>query len=239
MKKLKGFTIAEVLITLGIIGIVAEVTIPVLVSNLQGQFFVSKLQKTYTTINQVLIKLANDYGCGGDLRCTGLFDSSSSLQILGDTLVRYFNVSKNCQLEADQGCMSNSVGPNYDGTGTRSTTMDSVNYRFVTIDGVSIMLLSPIDSCSQNLGLTYLSQVCGQVFIDVNGLKGPNNYGRDIFRFFISNGKGPLLYPLGGSDCNSSGTSCSWKNGDNCNSNNPSGTRCSGRIMEESWQMKY
>lgn len=240
MKKLVGFTLAEVLITLGIIGVVAAITIPVLISNSQKQQWTTQLQKTYTTLNHVLVHVANDYGCSDNLACTGLFNSSSSLQILGDAVAAYYKVTQNCQLNANQGCFSNSVGPNYDGTGTRDTTYDSfAGYRFVTADGVSIIISGTFNNCSTNDGPTYLSQVCSLVFIDVNGLKGPNNYGRDIFKFFISNGKGPLLYPVGGSDCNISGTGCSWKNGDNCNSNNTSGVRCPGRIMEENWQMKY
>lgn len=241
--KKRGFTLAEVLITLGIIGIIAEITIPTLMYNIQKQDWVVKLEKTYTTFNQALIKVANDYGCAGDLRCTGLFDSSSqSLQTLGDGLASYFKVAKNCELNDNYGCSSNSVAPNYNGSGTRYS-LESIGatsaYRFITADGVSIMIYSTVNNCSQVNGPTYLSQVCGWIYFDVNGLKGPNNIGRDIFRFFISNGKGPLLYPIGGSDCIVSGTSCSWTNGDNCNTNNPSGTRCTGRIIEEGWQMKY
>lgn len=236
-----GFTLAEIIIVIGVIGIVAEITIPSLIFNIQKQNWAVTLQKSYTNFNQALIKVSNDYGCIGDLRCTGLFDSSSqSLQILGGNVASYFKVAKNCGLNENQGCFSNSVAPNYDGTGTRDTTYDQgTAYRFITADGVSISMFSSINNCSQVNGLTYLSQVCGWVYIDVNGLNRPNNIGRDIFRFFITNGKGPLLYPVGGSDCYSGGVSCSWNNGNNCNSNNPSGTRCPGRIMEEGWQMKY
>lgn len=237
-----GFTLAEVLITLGIIGIIAEITIPSLMFDMQKQNWVVTLQKSYTTFNQALIKVANDNSCPGDLRCTGLFDGSVTMQDFGDAVSSYFKVAKNCGLNSNQGCFSNSVGPNYDGTGTRNTTYDTAtsnSYRFITADGVSVLITSNSDNCGSVTGFNYLTQMCGQVFFDVNGLKGPNNFGRDIFRFYISNGKGPLIYPLGGKDVNVSGTSGWWKNGDNCNLNNPLGTRCAGRIMEESWQMKY
>ncbi|MCK7521137.1 MAG: hypothetical protein MZV64_27335 [Ignavibacteriales bacterium] len=50
--------------------------------------------------------------------------------------------------------------------------------------------------------------------VDINGpKKGPNYFGRDMFRFYITNGKGALLYPYGGSDANNTGTDLSWHQG--------------------------
>ena len=46
-----AFTLAEVLITLGIIGVVAAMTIPTLVANYQKKVLVSQLQKTVATIS--------------------------------------------------------------------------------------------------------------------------------------------------------------------------------------------
>ncbi len=51
MKNL-GFTLAEALITLGIIGVVAAMTVPVLISNTNGAKYRSQLKKTYSTLNQ-------------------------------------------------------------------------------------------------------------------------------------------------------------------------------------------
>ena len=48
MKLFKGFTLAEVLITLGIIGVVSALTMPALVANYKKQEAVSKLKKSYT-----------------------------------------------------------------------------------------------------------------------------------------------------------------------------------------------
>ena len=47
-----GFSLAETLITLGIIGIVAAMTIPVLISNTNGAKYRGQLKKTYSTLNQ-------------------------------------------------------------------------------------------------------------------------------------------------------------------------------------------
>jgi prepilin-type cleavage/methylation N-terminal domain protein len=50
----QGFTLAEVLITLGIIGVVAAMTIPVLIANHKKQEVVTKLEKVYTVMNQAI-----------------------------------------------------------------------------------------------------------------------------------------------------------------------------------------
>lgn len=51
-KSRKGFTLAEVLITLGIIGVVAALTIPTLVQKVNNRDVEIKLKKFYTTINE-------------------------------------------------------------------------------------------------------------------------------------------------------------------------------------------
>ena len=61
MTKRLGFTLAEVLITLGIIGVVAAMTIPTLISNTNGAQFKTAYKKALSTLNQaVLMNLALD-----------------------------------------------------------------------------------------------------------------------------------------------------------------------------------
>lgn len=57
-----GFTLAEVLITLGIIGVVAAVTLPVLIVNHQKQVVVTGLEKASSELNQILSMAKADYG---------------------------------------------------------------------------------------------------------------------------------------------------------------------------------
>ena len=53
-KKQWGFTLAEVLITLGIIGVVAALTLPTLMSDYKKKVVVTKMKKFYTTMNQAV-----------------------------------------------------------------------------------------------------------------------------------------------------------------------------------------
>ncbi len=57
-----AFTLAEVLITLGVIGIVAAMTIPTLVNSYQEKVTVTRLKKTYSVINQAFKLMVMDYG---------------------------------------------------------------------------------------------------------------------------------------------------------------------------------
>ena len=71
--KLKnGFTLAEVLITLGIIGVVAALTIPTLIGNYQKKEVAVRLQKMYNTI-QNAISLAEEENGPSHLSCYRLF----------------------------------------------------------------------------------------------------------------------------------------------------------------------
>lgn len=242
-----GFTLAEVLITLGIVGIVAQMTIPTLMSNIQNQQYVTGLKKAYSNFNQVLTQIAADNNCVGDLKCTGLFSPSTTDTTLGDQISKYFKVVKNCGIYSDTGitgCFPDTVYANYDTT-SPNTGWDSWWYRFIAVDGTIYMMHNNSSNCS-DLGISNhvtnnLTQVCGMLLIDVNGLKPPNAAGRDIYQFYITNGKGPLLYPLYGSD-DSSGWG-PWRTSDgvihHCYSAIPFGLGCAARIMDEGWQMKY
>ena len=62
MRRFKGFTLAEVLITLGIIGVVAAMTLPTVVQNYQKQAVVNKLKKSYTNLQNALQQSMNENG---------------------------------------------------------------------------------------------------------------------------------------------------------------------------------
>lgn len=55
-----GFTLAEILITLGIIGVVAAMTIPALMENIRDVRYRSQFFKSYALIQQTLKKMEAD-----------------------------------------------------------------------------------------------------------------------------------------------------------------------------------
>ncbi len=58
----KGFTLAEVLITIGIIGVVAAMTIPTLITKYKRHVAEVKLQKFYSVINNAMKMIEQNYG---------------------------------------------------------------------------------------------------------------------------------------------------------------------------------
>lgn len=238
LKKL-GFTIAEVLIVIAIIGMIAEMTIPSLMQNVKKQEYSARLQKTYTIFNQVLIKIAADNGCIGDLACTGIFEGTDAQ--LYDKITPYFKIIKQCR---DVACGVNNVATRYDNTTKIGTT--NVTPSFILTDGTHIGIESASlfnDNCVDNLSTPGIqnaySKTCALVTIDVNGpTKAPNAFGRDIFFFFITSGRGPQLAPLGGKD---SIAATYWNDGTSpsCVDSNKDANTCAARLMEEGWTMKY
>ena len=57
-----GFTLAEVLITLGIIGVVAALTLPALIQNYQKKSTATSVKKAYSELNQIIERAKADYG---------------------------------------------------------------------------------------------------------------------------------------------------------------------------------
>lgn len=236
-KQLIAFTLAEVLITLGIIGIVAAYTIPTLMHSYDKSQYVVGLKKVYSLTNIVLKQMAADNGCTENLECTGLFATGTTHQSLGDEFVKYFKVAKNCGVAAGQGCWSAITKVDYVNGDRHSPKYDSYpQYKFVTTDGMSFLIGNNSDNCQTNLSkgiLGNMSKVCGYLQVDVNGLKGPNTFGRDTFALWITNGKGALLYPTGGVDDNSDSFN-NWSKVETTN-----GMYVTGSIVENGWQMTY
>ena len=94
-----GFTLAEVLITLVIIGVIAAATIPTLINNTKKQEYVSSLKKTYSTLATVTNKIMNDEGMPrGDI---GGWATSHSA--IFNQYKKYLSYIKECDVGKD-GC---------------------------------------------------------------------------------------------------------------------------------------
>ena len=61
-----AFTLAEVLVTLGIIGVVAAMTLPTLIESHNKQVVETRLEKFYSTINQAIVRAEVDFGDRSD-----------------------------------------------------------------------------------------------------------------------------------------------------------------------------
>lgn len=93
MRKNLGFTLAEVLITLGIIGVVAAMTMPSLIANHNKRVVETRLKKFYSSINQAIKMAELDYG-ERDVWYEDNSEHDLQLAWLKKYIVPYMNVIK-------------------------------------------------------------------------------------------------------------------------------------------------
>ena len=90
----------------------------------------------------------------------------------------------------------------------------------------------------------HLTECCAYIWLDINGYKGPNKYGRDVFHFAL--GSDGNLYPGGGADAALFAVQTPleantryWRNSQQCDTDVLNGFCCAARIIENGWKMDY
>lgn len=199
-----GFTLAEVLIVLGIIGIIAEMTIPTVMHDVQQQVLKTMWKKEYSVLSQVVSQMAQDNG--GSIK--GLFTSDA---VARDMFKQYLGTIKQCD---DGGSFGNCWAADYKRLdGGDHNWGDSAG--LILKDGASMMFTTNGGFWANcDLAITPTFLVCGYIPVDVNGpLKKPNRIGKDIFSVWIlENGILPEGTTQDGrNNCkpNDAGTTCS------------------------------
>ena len=186
-QKTKGFTLAEVLITLGIIGVVAAMTIPTLIAKTQKNQTVTKLQKAISVLNQAY-KMS--YAENGEIDANEQMELGSE-QYFKEYWTPYIKVNQFCSNARN--CGYSSDYPTYMLNGARTGwhwTSDHRRTLFSTMDGFTYLIVS---SYANNAMGKQVSETL--IFVDINGSNKPNRYGRDIFQLVpISNGGGISPY---------------------------------------------
>ena len=170
-----GFTLAEVLITLGIIGVVAAMTIPTLISNTNSAKFKSQYKKTLSTLNQAALMATAQYDldyASLTTECKGATDkpdvTASMCALINGTLsgATYYATASAMKIPGSTTAYTIS-------SGAEVAKTDMVAYQLA--DGSVVAFNKSIASCTLEIGgdLTKLDAKC-QGFIDVNGPTLPN-----------------------------------------------------------------
>ena len=229
-----AFTLAEVLITLGIIGVVAAMTLPALVGNYQKKQAVTQLQKVYTVLNQAFRQSEAD-------NASSLYwDTSKGSKVYFDTYWKpYLKVLRYCTgASGESDCNYNVSQPWYRANGLKDAywvVNDGSRTTFVLSDGtfVSILAYSGYGSTegSSNADGSIVGNTTGtdpRIIVDLNASKTPNKFGRDTFLLQRVAGKGVMPYGYNEDDDTVN---------DNC-SKTGSGFMCAAKLMREGWDMK-
>lgn len=181
----KAFTLAEVLITLTIIGIIASMTIPVVVQNIQDNGFQTKMKKEYSVLSEAFQLIKNE---NGGSFVDALAGCSNPSVCISDIFKQKLSYLKSC--DTNDGANLNVCFPELSKikflNGTAANDMyvgNSYTEGLVLKDGTSMAMELGNANCSDTTGV--YNNNCGWITIDVNGISAPNTWGRDIFVFQV------------------------------------------------------
>lgn len=190
-RKKFGFTLAEVLITLGIIGVVASMTMPSLLTDISNKKLKTQFLKTYGDLNQAAkLFYTNEGASVHDVDITFSHNGWYSDEILRKYM-SYFNGQ------------TRTVGGNwiafdsYHKISQRNLDGNKIN-RLYPCDKSSVVtditgrLFSTDDNvgASSNLKYSFGPKIC----VDINGIAPPNRMGYDRFVFVFTDSNEVVPY---------------------------------------------
>ncbi len=166
----KAFTMAEVLITLGIIGIVAAMTMPMIISKAERMILAQQFKKMYANLSNAINLVSEKYG--GSYECYNTSYGNyhtADCKVFWSEMISQMNIVHSCY-PGVAGCRPTyktkaevlSLGGNVKNT---ACTMNVSGKVYYLTDGSMIAF--------QNTDVFFV--------IDINGKKGPNRWGYDVF----------------------------------------------------------
>ena len=236
-KVFRGFTLAEVLITLVIIGVIAAMTIPILINKTDKQEYINKFKKSHAVLTQALnLAQANN----GPLSAWDWSSQQSGFDNVENYIIPHLQVAENCKNTTN--CIDYDWKKLNGGSWFNFKT-STTQYKVVLNDGTAVVFF-PRTSCVEN------NTSCMDIHADINGKKGPNRRGRDIFSFYMYPHTNDIQ-PGGIRECTSKAnydTSTGlWELrtrseiDDDCNSSADTaiGISCSAKIILDGYKMNY
>lgn len=221
-----GFTLAETLITLVIIGVVAALTVPSLIVTQQKEEALDRIKKTYTTLQQTKIKSIADNGQPKTWVMANGNTWENARDFSETYIIPYLSVVYKCPLNSNEKrCRYTMYGLN-----KNQYNPGTNNYKFYLADGTLLLVFANSDN--NNKG--------AQILFDINGSKKPNRVGRDIFKieYWLVSNKSTRQAQLNNITPAYAGyersTLLSTGNNDYCNSKKI-GLACLAVIMKDSW----
>ena len=184
----RGFTLAEVLITLGIIGVVAAMTIPTLNNHLRGKKLESQFKKTYSELNQA----ARGFYADNDIPFRDFQDSvyEGSSWNSNNSMEKFMSYYKGVTTNTtwtyrtfDQIHKIKNLNLN-----NQEVTQWPCDQSNVFIDIVGRTYTMDDNAGYQNL--SYGPKIC----VDINGVNKPNKWGVDRFVFVFTENNSIVPY---------------------------------------------
>ena len=178
-----GFTLAEVLITLGVIGIVAALTIPAIITNIQDKQFKTAYKESISIISQAMRQVYSDS------EETYTNTAWQQMPVYFCKLQKQMKVSKsgiNCEL-VNEDSVFTSQYPTWPRTSTKwhadNTWYDKKHNPQTLNASYWNLTMYLMNGMKINFNCGFL------IFVDVNGDKKPNTIGRDIYFMYFDDGQ--------------------------------------------------
>ena len=247
MKK-NAFTLAEVLITLSVLGVVAALSIPNMIQQYQKRLTITKLQKAYANLEIAANNIAINSGCiGQTVKCTGLLDLADKF-VSGGGDKPYEMLERFQQLSGFEGKITGSYSASYipylycEKQNCSQSPTDAIvkYYTLNSKDGIGYS----VRTSQWNHGNINDPKPLGiYVFTDTK-----NNakliLGRNVFLFLIYDNfqvePGVFCRSCGSTMNPMSKAANSTDIDDNCNvTTKSSGISCAARIIRDGWKMNY
>ena len=230
-----GFTLAEVLITLGILGVVIAMTMPTVVGKYKKQATISQLKKAYTVLSQLVLSAQEDNGAVAF--SSDVLDANTVKKFFEQYWLPYFNsptVSKvgTFPYNGNNNAYYTLNGANID-MGVR-TDYAIGRIFFTTIDGTTYFINmmqweEQYDEEGNQLPSIAKYSSVQSVYVDLNGIKPPNIFGKDVFIFQVFFDKN-IVRPYGFDKTKAQiNTNCSI---------NGMGSYCAAKIINDGWVMR-
>ena len=175
--KNRAFTLAEVLITLGIIGVVAAITLPNLMTAYKARVLRSQFMKSFSLIQQAYKMMEADGVSSSPTDYDRISGDDSSFKTV---FQRYFTGTTDCWYNKSAPCynMTTYFYKMFDGKTTLNTPFLD-DGQFALKDGTLFMFENPASSNPANCR--------AWVFVDINGINvKPNRLGYDLFVFQLT-----------------------------------------------------
>ena len=185
-RKRIAFTLAEVLITLGIIGIVAALTLPTLIARYQEKVLTNKYLHFYSLLENAYRLVQNEYGTYENWY--GSTGDNKDMDIYNFMIKPYFKLNEDVKwirIKGTTTCMPE-----------KSYWLDGTPYSS-NLNGELYRAMHPTVNLASGecLALGNANATGSYFFVDLNGKKAPNTFGKDQFIFSFDAKKNERIKP--------------------------------------------
>ncbi len=216
-----AFTLAEVLITLAIIGVVAALTVPTVINNYQKTQTVTRLKKSYSMLKQTNNLIISENGGVNPYDDIEEINKTNIGQYCSTYWEAHLKILKKCKSGLECGYIKETPFKQLNVAKSSAGWVYANDYgcTYKLADGTILAFVNTSNFSSY------------QFLIDMNGEKLPNTFGRDVFIFNAG-----TLKPAG--------VNCGNSFNDNyCNAQRDNtdgaGFACTTKIMCDGWEIKY